>query len=146
VGKRSSMNDFPRQGRAGQGVIGIRIDEEDAVAGLAIAGLKDELLITTSRGKSKQVKMRGFKSLGRATSGYNVQHVVKNEVITGLIKAVERITAPEAGELPAAKPVQMKLAIEAPIKKGKAEKRPVKKAPAAKKSVPKATKQPAKAR
>jgi hypothetical protein len=34
-----------------------------------------------------------------------VQHVVKNEVITGLI-AVERITVPEAEEPPAAEPVQ----------------------------------------
>jgi DNA gyrase subunit A len=146
VGKRSRMSDFPKQGRAGQGVIGIRVDAKDAVAGLAIAGLKDDLFITTSRGKSKQVKMKVFKSLGRATGGYNVQHVVKNEVITGIIKAVERITAPEATEPPAAEPVQMELAVEVPAKKIKAEKQPVKKAPAAKKpaNIRKATPKPEK--
>ncbi len=142
AGKRSSMSEFPTQGRAGQGVIGIRVDEDDAVAGLAIAGLKEEVLITTSRGKSKQVKMKVFKSLGRATGGYNVQHVVKNEVITGLIKAVERITAPEAGEPPAAEPVQMELAIEAPAKKGKAEKQPAKEVPTIKKPVAQSKKTP----
>src|SRR5512143_2638282 len=126
VGKRSSMSEFPSQGRAGQGVIGIRVDEEDAVAGAVIAGLKEDLFITTSRGKAKQVKMKVFKSLGRATGGYTVQHVVKNEVITGLIKAVERMTAPEAGEPPAAEPVQVELAIEALVKKGKAQKRSAK--------------------
>jgi DNA gyrase subunit A len=132
VGKRSSMGEFPKQGRAGQGVIGIRVDEEDAAAGLIITGLKDEVFITTSRGKSKQVKLKVFKSLGRATGGYHVQHVVKNEVITGLIKTVERITEPEADEPPASKPVQMELAIEVPIKKGKTEKQSEKNVPAVK--------------
>jgi DNA gyrase subunit A len=153
VGKRSSVKEFPRQGRAGQGVIGIRVDEEDAVAGLAIAGLKDELFITTSRGKVKRVKMKGFKSLGRATGGYNVQHVVKNEVITGLIKPVERITVPEVGEPPAAEPTQMELALEGPVKKGKTGRQPAKNAPAVKKPVKpaklpavKAKKKPVKAR
>jgi hypothetical protein len=120
----------------------MRVDDEDAVAGLAIAGLKEEVLITTSRGKSKQVKMKTFKSLGRATGGYNVQHVVKNEVITGLIKSVERITAPETGEPPAAEPLQMELAIEQPAKKGKAERQPVKEAPAIKKPVAQSKKAP----
>jgi DNA gyrase subunit A len=160
VGKRSGMKEFPKQGRAGQGVIGLRVDEEDAVAGLAIAGIKDELFITTSRGKVKQVKMKAFKSLGRATGGYNVQHVVKNEVITGLIRPVERIAAPEAAEPTATEePVQMELASEAPVKKVKAEKqpkkkvsavnetaKPAKKAPAAKKPAAKAKKKPVKAR
>jgi DNA gyrase subunit A len=159
VGKRSGMIEFPKQGRAGQGVIGIRADEEDAVAGLVIAGLKEEVFITTSRGKSKQVKLKAFKSLGRATGGYNVQHVVKNEVITGLIKPVERITAPEAGEPPATEPAQMELALEGSVKKGKAEKQlekktptvkklapPAKKAQAVKKPAAKAKKKPVKAR
>jgi DNA gyrase subunit A len=143
VGKRSGLSEFPKQGRAGQGVIGIRVDEEDAVAGMLIAGLKEEVLITTSRGKSKQVKTKVFKSLGRATGGYNVQHVVKNEVITGLVKTVERITAPAAGEPPAAEPVQMELAIETPAKKGVAAKQPAKAAAAAKKSKTPAKKAPA---
>jgi DNA gyrase/topoisomerase IV subunit A len=98
-------------------VIGIRVEDDDAVAGLAIAGPKDDLLITTSRGKSKQMKMKVFKSLGRATGGYRVQHVIKNELITGLIKAVERIATPEARETSAGEPVQMELAVEAPVKK-----------------------------
>jgi DNA gyrase subunit A len=135
VGKRSSMSEFPTQGRAGQGVIGIRLSEDDAVAGLSIAGIKDEVFITTSRGKAKQVKLKVFKSLGRATGGYNVQHVVKNEVITGLIKPVERITVAEAGEAPA-RPVQMELALEEPVKKGKAEKQSAREATAARKPAP----------
>jgi DNA gyrase subunit A len=135
VGKRSSMKEFPTQGRAGQGVIGIRLSEDDAVAGLSIAGIKDEVFITTSRGKAKQVKLKVFKSLGRATGGYNVQHVVKNEVITGLIKPVERITVAEAGEAPA-RPVQMELALEEPVKKGKAEKQSAREATAARKPAP----------
>ena len=54
--------------------------------------------ITTSRGKSKQVKMRLFKSLGRATGGYGVFHVVKNEQVTGLVEPAESISMPETPE------------------------------------------------
>ena len=130
IGKRSPLSDFPRQGRAGQGVIAIKLSGGDAVAGLAVAGLKEDVIITTSRGKSKIVKGRLFKSLGRATAGYGVQHVVKNEIITGLVKAVERIDEPVAEMAP--EPVQLELveakpekasakaAVKTPPKKGKA--------------------------
>jgi DNA gyrase subunit A len=136
VGKRTPLSEYPKQGRAGQGVIAIKLSGGDAVAGLAIAGLKEDVIITTSRGKSKIVKGRLFKSLGRATAGYGVQHVVKNEIITGLLKAVERIDEPATEmapvlvqlELAAAKPakapakVPAKMSAKAPAKKSKAKK------------------------
>ena len=114
IGKRSPLSEYPKQGRAGQGVIGIKLNGGDAVAGLAIVGLKEEVIITTSRGRSKIVKGRLFKSLGRATGGYGVQHVLKNEIITGLVKSVERIDAPVAEMVH--EPVQLALVEAAPTK------------------------------
>ena len=118
-GKRSPLAEYPKQGRAGQGVIGIKIAGGDAVAGFAIVGPKDDLVITTSRGKSKLVKGKLFKSLGRATGGYGVQHVVKNEVITALVKPQMRIEASEVADA-APEPQQLELISAAPAKKDKA--------------------------
>ena len=53
AGKRSPLTEYPKQGRAGQGVIGIKIAGGDAVAGFAIVGPKDDVAITTSRGRTK---------------------------------------------------------------------------------------------
>ncbi|MFN8596170.1 MAG: DNA gyrase subunit A, partial [Anaerolineae bacterium] len=117
-GKRSPLAEYPKQGRAGQGVIGIKIAGGDAVAGFAVVGSKDDLVITTSRGKSKLVKGKLFKSLGRATGGYGVQHVVKNEVITALVKPQMRIEATEVADA-APEPQQLELISEAPPKKDK---------------------------
>jgi DNA gyrase subunit A len=115
VGKRSPLSEYPRQGRAGQGVIGIKVAGGDAVAGFAILGPKDDAAITTSRGRTKLVKGRLFKGLGRATSGYGVQHVLKNEIIAALIKPQLRIDEPEPVEA-AHEPEQLELISEAPAK------------------------------
>jgi len=123
AGKRSPLTEYPRQGRAGQGVIGIKLAGGDAVAGFAIVGPKDDVALTTSRGKTKLIKGRLFKSLGRATGGFGVQHVVKNEVITALIKPQMRIEASETVEA-AHEPEQLELISEAsPKKRGKAKKK-----------------------
>ena len=127
AGKRTPLSEYPRQGRAGQGVIAIKVAGDDAVAGLAIVGPKDDVIITTSRGKSKLVKGRLFKSLGRATGGYGVQHVVKNEVITGLVKPVERIDF--GADDSASGPKQLELISEPPAKRAKAAKAEKKKLP-----------------
>jgi DNA gyrase subunit A len=142
TGKRSAISEFPKQGRAGQGVIGLRVDAGDAVAGVVIAGIKEDVIITTSRGKAKQVKVKLFKSLGRATGGYGVYHVLKNEQVAGLVKPAERISAPEAMEEPSG-PVQLELVPEEIVKPSKAKKAAVKKARATKKPAP-AKKKPAK--
>ena len=120
-GKRSPLSEYPKQGRAGQGVIGIKIAGGDAVAGFAIVGPKDDVAITTSRGKAKLVKGKLFKSLGRATGGYGVQHVVKNEIITALVKMQMRIDEPETVEA-THEPKQLELMVEAPAKAAKAAK------------------------
>jgi hypothetical protein len=89
-----------------------------------------------------------FKSLGRATGGYGVYHVLKNEQVAGLIKPAERISTPEAVEETTG-PVQLELVPEEPVKKSKVVKAPikavVKKAPVAKKPAP-AKKKPVKAK
>ncbi len=140
IGKRSPMSEFPKQGRAGQGVIGIRLNEDDAVAGSAVASLKDEVMIVTSRGKTKQVKVKAFKSLGRATGGYSLYHVVKNEIVNGLVKPLQRIGAPHAAGGTASELVQLELVSEKKPKSVKS----IKSAKAAKKP-PKAAKPAAKA-
>ncbi len=141
TGKRSPLSEYPRQGRAGQGVIGIKVAGGDAVAGFVIVGPKDDVAITTSRGKTKLVKGRLFKSLGRATGGYGVQHVVKNEIITALVKPQMRIDAPETVEA-AHEPQQLELISETPRKATKS----AKPAKTVKKKPPVKTKAKAKAK
>jgi hypothetical protein len=99
-------------------VIGIRLAGGDAVAGCAIATVKDDLIITTSRGKSKLIKGKLFKGLGRATGGYGVFHVVKNEQVTALIKPHQRITVPEV-EDDAPAQLQLELVEEKPANRAK---------------------------
>ncbi len=116
-GKRTPLSEYPKQGRAGQGVIGIKIAGGDAVAGFAIVAPKDDVALTTSRGRTKLLKGKLFKSLGRATAGYGVQHVLKNEIIAALVKPQMRIDAPETVEA-APEPKQLELLSAVPHKGG----------------------------
>ncbi|MEO0109105.1 MAG: DNA gyrase C-terminal beta-propeller domain-containing protein, partial [candidate division WOR-3 bacterium] len=52
AGKRTPLSEYPRQGRAGQGVIAIKVAGGDAVAGLAIVGPKDDVIKTWTVTKS----------------------------------------------------------------------------------------------
>ncbi len=116
-GKRTPLSEYPKQGRAGQGVIGIKIAGGDAVAGFAIVAPKDDVALTTSRGRTKVLKGKLFKSLGRATAGYGVQHVLKNEIIAALVKPQMRIDEPETVEA-APEPKQLELLSAVPQKGG----------------------------
>lgn len=62
-----------------------------------------------------------FKSLGRATAGYGVQYVLKNEIIAALVKPQMRIDAPETVEA-APEPKQLELLSAAPQKAAKSAK------------------------
>jgi len=133
-GKRTPLSEYPKQGRAGQGVIGIKIAGGDAVAGFAIVAPKDDVALTTSRGRTKLIKGKLFKSLGRATGGYGVQHVLKNEIIAALVKPQMRIDEPETVEA-APEPKQLELLSATPAKAAKSakpERAEKKKAPPAK--------------
>jgi DNA gyrase subunit A len=62
-------------GRAGRGVIGIRLDEDDAVAGVLKVSTTETMLILSEYGYGKRIEFDEFSTHGRGTGGQRIYTV-----------------------------------------------------------------------
>jgi DNA gyrase subunit A len=68
--KSSPLVDYPIQGRYGQGVIAIKFkNKQDRLVGAALGLADDGLVVVTSRGKPRHMRLGAAPSAGRNTSG-----------------------------------------------------------------------------
>lgn len=70
VGKRTPVNDFPTQGRAGQGVIAFKANSKtgDLVTAMGVT-LNNDLIMFASNGVSNRISVPDIRETGRAASG-----------------------------------------------------------------------------
>lgn len=69
-GKRTQLHHFNRQGRGGQGVIGIRLTaRKGAVVAAFMVGLDDEIILVSSGGVTIRTNVREISSQGRDATG-----------------------------------------------------------------------------
>lgn len=86
-GKRTPINDFPVQGRGGQGVIAIQTSERNGktVEALQVTEL-DEIMLISSNGTLVRTKVEDISIVGRNTQGVRLIRLEKDQRLVGLAK------------------------------------------------------------
>ena len=91
-GKRTAVEDFPIQGRGGQGVIAIQTSERNGrTVGAAQVGEDDEIMLISSSGTLVRTAVGDISVQGRNTQGVRLIRVEEGQRLVGLarIEAIE---------------------------------------------------------
>jgi DNA gyrase subunit A len=73
-GKRTAVKSFPSQKRYGGGVQAVKLTSKTGlVAVAAVAEERDDIVLTTSKGRVTKLPVKGFHSQGRPASGYRIR-------------------------------------------------------------------------
>jgi len=89
-GKRTPVDDYPRQGRGGQGVISIRTsDRNGAVVGAAQVDDSDEVMLISDVGTLVRTPVADISTTGRNTQGVTLISMNKGQRLVGVEKIVQ---------------------------------------------------------
>lgn len=95
-GKRTPLDEYPRRGRGGQGVIAMVCNERNGELVGAIQVQEDEeIMLISDQGTLVRTRVSGVSSLGRNTQGVTLIKLGKGEKLVGL----ERVQEPAEGDL-----------------------------------------------
>jgi DNA gyrase subunit A len=84
-GKRTQLDRFNRQGRGGQGVIGIRLTgKKGFVVAAFMVGLDDEIVAVSSGGVTIRMPVREISSQGRDATGVRVMNLDNGQVVASV--------------------------------------------------------------
>jgi DNA gyrase subunit A len=83
--KRTQIAQFPRKGRGGQGVIGVKItSKKGAVVAAFMVGLEDEIVAVASNGVTIRTKVKEISSQGRAATGVRLMNVDEGQSVASV--------------------------------------------------------------
>ncbi len=86
-GKRTDINDFPVQGRGGQGVIAIQTSERNGrTVGAAQVGEDDEIMLISSNGTLVRTAVDDISVQGRNTQGVRLIRVQSEQRLVGVAR------------------------------------------------------------
>lgn len=86
-GKRSTIDDYRKTGRAGKGVINIKTSEKTGTCITTISVKQDDsIIVTTAKGMVIRVPVKGIRIMGRATQGVRIIKLQEADKVTDLIK------------------------------------------------------------
>ncbi|MDA1064569.1 MAG: DNA gyrase subunit A [Proteobacteria bacterium] len=86
-GKRTAIEDFPLQGRGGQGVIAIQTSERNGrTVGAALVGDDDEIMLISSNGTLVRTAVDDISVQGRNTQGVRLIRVESDQRLVGLAR------------------------------------------------------------
>jgi len=86
-GKRTDIEDFPVQGRGGQGVIAIQTSERNGrTVGAAQVGPEDEIMLISSNGTLVRTAVNDISVQGRNTQGVRLIRVGSEQRLVGLAR------------------------------------------------------------
>ena len=89
-GKRTKIDDYPRQGRGGQGVISIQTSERNGnVVGAELVADMDEAMLITTGGTLIRTRVSEVSIQGRNTQGVRLIDLGDDERLAGLEKVVD---------------------------------------------------------
>jgi DNA gyrase subunit A len=104
-GKRTPVSEYRLQGRAGRGIISVKVTEKN---GPAVAFLQvrdgDEIMVITAEGKILRTKVDDVREISRNSQGVRLIDMGENDRIVGVAKLAE--TTPEVEGEEAAPPSQ----------------------------------------
>jgi DNA gyrase subunit A len=89
LGKRTALRDYPRKGRATQGVVTMNItDRTGAIAGAKVVEPDDEIMALTSSGVLIRVPVEHIRRTGRSAQGVWVVRPGAGEKVVAIAKIV----------------------------------------------------------
>ena len=89
-GKRTAVDDHPRQGRGGQGVIGIQTSERNGAVISAIQVLdEDDIMLISDGGTLVRTGVDQVSTMGRNTQGVTLIRLRNDESLVGLARIKE---------------------------------------------------------
>jgi DNA gyrase subunit A len=98
-GKRTAVDGYPRQGRGGQGVIGIQTSERNGPLISAIqVGSEDDIMLISDGGTLVRTNVSEISTLGRNTQGVTLIRLRKDEKLVGLERIEPEADAEEESE------------------------------------------------
>jgi DNA gyrase subunit A len=84
-GKRTAVDNYPRQGRGGQGVIGIQTSKRNGLLISAIeVSSEDDIMLISDGGTLVRTNASEVSTLGRNTQGVTLIRLRKGEKLVGL--------------------------------------------------------------
>jgi DNA gyrase subunit A len=90
-GKRTAVDQYPRHGRGGQGVISIQSTERNgAVVGAVRVADDDEIMLITNGGTLVRTRVAEVSVLGRNTQGVKLIGLSKGEKLVGIERVAEQ--------------------------------------------------------
>lgn len=90
-GKRSPLEDYPRQKRGGKGVITLKTTQRNGrVKGVFQVADEDELMLITNTGKIIRLKVNSIRVIGRNTQGVKLIGLEAGEKVTGVARLAEK--------------------------------------------------------
>lgn len=93
-GKRTSVDEYRIQGRAGQGIITQKVtDKIGEVVSVRLVSENDQVMITTNKGQSIRMEVSGISILGRNTQGVKLIDLYPGEIVTGMALIAEETEA-----------------------------------------------------
>jgi DNA gyrase subunit A len=98
-GKRTPVEEFPRHGRGGQGVITIRTSARNgSVVGAVQVAEDDEIMLITSGGTLVRLCVGDVSRLGRNTQGVKLITLSGDEKLVGITRIEARLVEDEAAD------------------------------------------------
>lgn len=93
----SAIQEFPSQGRAGSGVIAMRLPKQSKeIAACAVGSLDDTILILTNKHKAKSMRIKSVARVKRARPGGDIVISLRaNEQIMSIVSYQTKIIVPE---------------------------------------------------
>ena len=86
-GKRSSVEDYRLTGRAGKGVINLKVsDKTGGVITTVSVKDKDSVIVTTAKGMVIRTTMNELRVMGRATQGVRIVKLHEGDKVTDLVR------------------------------------------------------------
>ncbi len=90
-GKRTEVNKYRLQKRAGQGTINLRIAEKNGpVKGILQVSDEDEVMVITQAGKAIRMPVKGISKIGRATQGVRLIDIAKGDQVVSIARLGEK--------------------------------------------------------
>lgn len=86
-GKRTNVNDYPRKGRGGQGVISIKTNERNGkIVGAVQVQNDDEIMMITDNGTLVRIAVSDVSEMGRNTQGVTLIRLTNDEKLVEIEK------------------------------------------------------------
>jgi len=98
-GKRTAVDDYPIQGRAGQGVVSIQCSDRNGHAVGALQVLEDdEIMMISNAGTLVRTRVAEVSCTGRNTQGVTLIRLGEDELLVGLEKIESLVVDEDEGE------------------------------------------------